>query len=345
MNMIDLRSDTVTRPTDRMREAMASAEVGDDVFREDPTVNRLEDITASLFEKEAALFFPTGTMANQVAISAWTEPAQEILLEEKSHIYNFELGMFSVASGVVPRSVSSGDGEMPISNIKQYHRSEGPFTNKTALITIENTHNMHGGRIISQQYLQNLSTFASSHQTAVHLDGARVFHAAVTKNQSLSSIATHADSLMCSLSKGLSAPAGSMLVGSKPFVQECIRIRKQFGGGMRQAGILAAAGIEALNHMRPRLEEDHNHADMFARGLQHHNYLEVDLNQVETNIVLARWKKNDNSIESFVEQMTNQHVQAVAVDQETIRFVFHRHISQEDVEKAIDSINSLEGIS
>lgn len=342
--MIDLRSDTVTRPTDRMRTEMASAEVGDDVLGEDPTVQQLEERSAELFGKEAALFFPSGTMANQVAISAWTDPGEEMILDRDSHIYDYELGMFAIVSSVVARPVSSDNGELPVKKLKDAYRFDHPMLSQTGLVCVENTHNMHGGRVVSVDHLERIRRFSSERNLPIHLDGARIFNAAVARNGPPSAFADHVDSVMFSISKGLSAPVGSVLVGPESFIEECRRIRKRMGGGMRQAGIIAAAGIIAIEEMVDRLERDHEHATEFAEQLTDHPLVEVRPDTVETNIVLARVKDSDLDSEGLIEEMSERGVKAVPVDERTIRFVFHRHIEEEDVDQAVDRLFDLECI-
>src|SRR6267378_2522657 len=248
---IDLRSDTVTRPTPSMRRAMAEAEVGDDVFREDPTVRRLEEAAAERTGKEAALFVPTGTMGNQIAVNVWTRPGQEVILEERSHIFDYEMGTMAVLSGVLPRPI----------------RPPVYYLTQTGLIALENTHNMAGGTIFPLSVAESICSLARTQRIPIHLDGARLFTAAVAVREDAAELARPFDSVMFCLSKGLGAPVGSLVCGPAGFVDEALRVRKRMGGGMRQAGILAAAGLVALEENVERLAEDHDNARHLAEGI------------------------------------------------------------------------------
>ncbi|HXH28369.1 MAG TPA: threonine aldolase family protein, partial [Candidatus Polarisedimenticolia bacterium] len=243
---IDLRSDTVTRPTATMRRAMAEAEVGDDVFREDPTVRRLEEVAAGRLGKEAALFVPSGTMGNQIAVNVWTRPGQEVVLEEQSHIYNFEMATMAAFSGVLARPVPGEDGCPHPDRVRRAIRPPVYYLSPAGLVTLENTHNMAGGTIAPQDRCEAIVRVARDGGLPTHLDGARIFNAAVASGRPAAELARPFDSVMFCLSKGLGAPVGSLLAGSRAFIEEALRVRKRLGGGMRQAGVLAAAGLVAL---------------------------------------------------------------------------------------------------
>ncbi|MEP6704859.1 MAG: GntG family PLP-dependent aldolase, partial [Acidobacteriota bacterium] len=288
-SMIDLRSDTVTRPSDKMRAAMAAAEVGDDVFGEDPTVNRLQDSAAKLFEKEAALFVPTGSMANEIAVKLHTKPGQEIIIEERGHVLNYELGAASLISGVTIRPVRSidGSGHLTWGEIEPALHINSPYwVTRTALICLENTHNFAGGSVMTSAHCADVCENAHEVGLPVHMDGARIFNASVAANESVADLSRHCDSVMFTLSKGLGAPAGSILLGSKDFIDEARVWRKRLGGGMRQIGILAAAGLIALEDGPKRLHEDHENARALAKSVSEIDGITIDASKVQTNIVI-----------------------------------------------------------
>lgn len=282
--MIDLRSDTVTKPTPEMRQAMFTAEVGDDVYGEDPTVNRLEQRAAEIFGKEAALFVPTGTMGNTIAIKLHTEHGQELICDHRSHILNYELSMMAWFAGCVARPIATGDGILTWDLIRREIRPLGPHWAPTGLVEVENTHNMAGGTVTPLDVLASIHTGAKEAGLPVHMDGARVFHAAVYLGVPVAEIARYADTVMFCLSKGLGAPAGSMLVGSRKLMDKGRLYRKRLGGGMRQAGVLAAAGLIALEQMPLRLHEDHANARLLADRLA--EIPGVQVSPVQTNIVI-----------------------------------------------------------
>jgi threonine aldolase len=268
--MIDLRSDTVTKPTPEMRRAMADAEVGDDVYGEDPTINRLQDRAAEIFEKQAAIFVPTGSMGNQTAIKLHTRPGQEVIIEERGHIFNFEMAAMAAISGTLARPVRSNDGSgiLTWSEIAPaIHAQSAYYVAPTGLIALENSHNLAGGTLLTRDRTEDICARAHALKIPVHLDGARIFNAAVALGESVANLARPADSVMFCLSKGLGAPVGSMLLGSNAFIEEARVVRKMLGGGMRQAGVLAAAGLIALEETPKRLHEDHENARRLAEGL------------------------------------------------------------------------------
>ena len=284
--MIDLRSDTVTRPTPAMRRAIFDAEVGDDVYGEDPTVNRLEQVAAAITGKEAALFVPTGTMGNTIAIKLHTEHGQEVICEARSHVLNYELGMMAWFSGCVARPVASGDGILSWEQVRREIRPLGPHWAPTGMITIENTHNMAGGTIYPMKVIREICEGAHERGLKVHMDGARVFNASAASGVPVREIVASADTVMFCVSKGLGAPVGSLLTGSAEDIARGRLYRKRLGGGMRQAGVLAAAALVALEETPPRLADDHANARFLAEGLARIPGVAANPTAVETNIVV-----------------------------------------------------------
>src|SRR3954447_1733552 len=281
---IDLRSDTVTKPSEKMRRAMAEAEVGDDVYGEDPTVNRLEERSAEVFGKEAALFVPTGTMGNTIAIKLHTEHGQEVVCDSRCHILNYELSMMAWFAGCVARPIQTTDGILQWEQIRAEIRPLAPHSAPTGLIEVENTHNMAGGTVYELETLREIYEGARGMGVPVHMDGARVFHAATYLGVPVSEIARYADTVMFCLSKSLGSPAGSLLVGSRKLIDKGRLYRKRLGGGMRQAGILAAAGLISLEEMPARLQHDHENAQRLATGLA--SIPGVRVRPAQTNIVI-----------------------------------------------------------
>lgn len=286
--LIDLRSDTVTRPTEAMRAAMARADVGDDVFAEDPTVNRLQDKVAEILNKEAALFLPSGTMSNQICIRAHTQPGDEMLCEADCHVYNYECGGPAVLSGVTCRTVQGDHGVLDVSQLRDLIRPVNDHLVRTRLVSLENTHNRGGGRVFPLDKIRAISSWARGHGLMTHLDGARLWNAVVVTGVKPADWASHFDTVSVCFSKGLGAPVGSALAGSSEFVARCRRIRKLFGGGMRQAGVLAAAALYALEHHVDRLAEDHRHAALIASAVAETPGLELVPAVVETNLIWVR---------------------------------------------------------
>lgn len=286
--MIDLRSDTVTRPTPAMRRAMAAAEVGDDVYGEDPTVRRLEELAAQMLGKPAAVFVPTGTMGNQIAVHLHTHPGSEVLIEARGHIFNYEMGAMAVWSGALPRPITTPDGLLTPDQVADHVNPKVTYRTPTRLLCLENTHNLWSGLPMDATLTRALAAAARRHGLAVHLDGARMFNAAAALGVPAADLAAGCDSVMFCLSKGLAAPAGSILAGETEFVAEARRVRKLFGGGMRQVGVLAAAGIVALEDMVHRLPEDHLRAQVLARGLAELPAVDLDPHRIATNILVFR---------------------------------------------------------
>ena len=330
---IDLRSDTVTKPTPAMRAAMAAAEVGDDVYGEDPTVNRLEARAAEIFGREAALFVPSGTMGNQTAIRLHTQHGQEVICESRSHIMDWEMGMAAAFSGCALRTIPTAKGILTWAEIephvtpKHYHRSQ------TGLIALENSHNLAGGTVTPLALTEEIWAGAQERTVPVHLDGARVFNAAVALGADVQDLTRGFDTVMFCLSKGLGAPVGSMLVGTWEAMDRARIIRKGLGGGMRQAGILAAAGLIALEEGPKRLHEDHANARLLAERLAQSPQLDIDPQAVQTNIVIFGIRR-PGSASAFVAKLRERGVLCGTVGRDKVRFVTHRDVSRAACEEA-----------
>ncbi len=336
--MIDLRSDTVTRPSVAMRRAMAEAAVGDDVFEEDPTVRDLEERVADLLGFPAALFTPSGTMANQIAMRILAPPATEVLMEERSHPFHFEMAGMAALSGLLPRPIASPNGILRAETVLAAVQPDVSYKPRTSLLVVENTHNLWGGKIYRRSDVEPLLDAAQQARLAVHLDGARLWNAAVAAGESERELARGFDSVTVTFSKGLGAPVGSAIVGSKSFAKEARRIRKLFGGGMRQVGILAAAAILALDN-RSRLAEDHARARRLARAIGELPGLRFDPSSVETNIVL--FEVTDAA--RFLARLKEHGVLAAGVSPTAVRLVTHLDIGEADVDRAIDALKRTAG--
>ncbi len=333
MEVIDLRSDTVTRPTAKMREAMASAEVGDDVYGEDPTVNRLEAAAAAVFGREAAIFVPTGTMGNQIAIRIHTQHGQEVICEARSHVLDWEMAMMAAFSGCQARTVAAERGILTWSHIQPAIGAKIYYRAQTGLISLENTHNMAGGTVTPLAVLEEIWAGARSVGLPVHLDGARVFNAATALGLGVAELTAGFDTVMFCLSKGLGAPVGSMLVGSKQAMEQARVYRKALGGGMRQAGILAAAGLIALEEMPQRLGEDHANARLLAEAVAGESVVEIDLEAVQTNIVIFLLR-NGGDAAALCAGLCQQGVLASAIGPHAVRFVTHYDVDRAACERA-----------
>jgi threonine aldolase len=328
-NIIDLRSDTVTRPTLEMRAAMAAAEVGDDVYGEDPTVNLLERRAAHIFGREAALFLPTGTMGNQVAIRTLTQPGQEVIAESRAHILDYEMATTAVFSGCLIRAVPADGGILTWKHIEPVISPYGGFRAATGLIEVENTANLAGGRCTRLELLEEIWDGARAHKLPTHLDGARIFNAAAALSVDVRTLTRGFDTVMFSLSKGLGAPVGSMLVGSAELMARARVYRKAMGGGMRQAGVLAAAGLIALEEGPKRLADDHANARLLAEALANTEGVSIDLPSVETNIVVFRLTAGRGAAD-LVARLRAHGVLAGAFGPDAIRLVTHRDVSRAD---------------
>jgi threonine aldolase len=341
MKRIDLRSDTVTLPTAQMRERMATADVGDDVYGEDPTVNRLEEMAAERTNKEAALFVASGTMANIVALLTWCGRGEEVIVGDKAHTFISEVGGMAALGGIHPRTVMNhADGTMALADIENAIRGENIHWPRTRLICIENTHNLCHGSPLSPAYVQSVSDLAHRSGINVHTDGARIFNAAVALGVPCREFARHTDTMSFCLSKGLSAPAGSLLCGSREFIAEARRQRKMVGGGMRQAGIIAAAGIVALESMVDRLSEDHENAKKLAAVISEIPGIILDPDRVTTNIVFFDLEPGASTASEFAKRLEARGVLVHVAGESRIRVVTHYGIDREDVETAISAIRS-----
>ena len=337
MEFIDLRSDTVTLPTPAMRQAMAMAEVGDDVYGEDPTVNRLQALAASMVGKEAGLFVPSGTMSNLTAVLAHCERGDEVILGSKSHTFLFEGGGISALGGVHSCQVpNQPDGTLALQDIQNAIRPDDVHHPITRLICLENTHNRCGGVTLSPEYTRQVGQLARQYDLRLHLDGARLLNAAVAQGVSAQELAEPADSVSICLSKGLSAPVGSVLCGSKPFIQRALRIRKQLGGGMRQAGILAAAGIVALESMVERLAQDHLRARHLAEALRKLPGLQTNPEKPSTNMVFLNLEENvPLNTRELANRLAERGIKVGVVGSRRFRLVTHYGIEDGDIERAI----------
>jgi threonine aldolase len=341
--MIDLRSDTVTKPTAQMRKAMAEAEVGDDVYGEDPTVNLLQEKAAEIFGKESALFVPTGSMGNQIAVKLHTRAGDEIIIEERGHIFNYEMGTPSVVSGVMIRAVRSANenGMLTWDEIEPaLHINQPYYACPTGLICLENTHNFGGGSVMSAEQTSEICEKAHTLDLPVHLDGARIFNSAVAQNVSIAELAKGCDSVQFCLSKGLGAPVGSMLLGGKDFINEARVWRKRLGGGMRQVGILAAAGLIALEESPKTLHIDHENAKRLAAGVANLKGISIDAEKVQTNIVIFDVSATGKASAEICAALKENGVLAIPFGK-AIRMVTHYDISREDIETTLKSLDKI----
>jgi threonine aldolase len=330
---IDLRSDTVTRPTPAMRAAMAAAEVGDDVYGEDPTVNRLEARAAEIFGREAALFVPTGSMGNQIAVRMHTEHGQEVICESRGHVMDWEMAMVSAFSGCQLRTVYADRGILTWPLIRQVLSLGLPFRARTGLIALENTHNMAGGTVMPLEVAEEIWAGAADVGLPTHLDGARIFNAATALNIEVDQLTRGFSSVMFCLSKGLCAPVGSMLVSSRKNIERARHFRKALGGGMRQAGVLAAAGLIALEEMTGRLHEDHENARLLACALSKLPKVELNLALVQTNIVIFRLR-GERDAQALVNALATRGVRAGTVGAHSVRLVTHHDVDRAACERA-----------
>ncbi len=337
--MIDLRSDTVTRPTAKMRKAMAEAEVGDDVYGEDPTVNRLEARAAEIFGREAALLLPTGTMGNQVAIRLHTQHGQEVVCEARAHVLDWEMGMTAAFSGCTLRTVAAERGILTWELVRGAVFQKVAFHASTGLICVENTHNMAGGTVTPVATAREIIAGAHALGLPVHLDGARIFNAAAALGVGVEELTGGFDTVMFSLSKGLGAPVGSMLVGSTAAMARARLFRKALGGGMRQAGVLAAAGLVALEEMPARLGEDHANARLLAQAAAQHT-AEIDLTTVQTNIVIFNLRGRGDAA-AFCAALKERGVLASGIGPRVVRLVTHYDVSREDCERAAEVVGDV----
>jgi threonine aldolase len=339
MDTIDLRSDTVTKPTEAMRRAMAEAEVGDDVYGEDPTVNRLEERAAEIFGKEAALFVPTGTMGNQIAVRLHTRQGQEVICERRAHVVDWEMAMVSAFSGCQLRQVEGERGVLRWERIAAAIAGPIYYRAQTGLIAIENTHNMAGGTITPLAVLEEIWAGAQERGVPVHLDGARILNAAAALGTPVATLTRGFSTVMFCLSKGLCAPVGSMLVGTRTLIERGRSIRKMLGGGMRQAGVLAAAGLIALEEMPARLHEDHEHARWVAEQIAAIGGCVIDLETVQTNIVIFRHERR--AAPEIVAALKSQGILCGTAGPDEVRFVTHHDVDRTACERAVTALKGV----
>ncbi len=336
MNTIDLRSDTLTHPTDAMRKAMAEAEVGDDVFAEDPTVNRLEKIAAERMGKEAAVFVPSGTMANLISMLSHCTRGDEVILGDQSHIFLNEVGGIAALGGIHPHIIpNEPDGTLNLETLEKSIRARDLHYPPTRLIALENTHNYCMGTPITPEYMTLVGKLAQKHNLKIHVDGARIFNAAVALETDVKNLALEADSVMFCLSKGLSAPVGSLTCGTADFIMKTRKWRKMVGGGMRQAGHLAAAGIIALNDLVDRLKEDHANARKLAQGLSGLKGMVLDPELIKTNIIFFSLKHTNLDPESFLNGLSAKGIKMLMIHPGIFRAVVHREISSSQIEQVL----------
>ncbi len=342
MKKIDLRSDTITLPTKEMLSAIDCADLGDDVFQEDPTINQLEELASKRFNKEAALFVPSGTMANLIAVLSHCQRGDEVILGDQAHTFLYEAGGISSFGGVHSRQlVNQADGTIAIDDIRHAIRKEDVHFPPTRLICLENTHNRCFGMPLSSDYVGSVAELAKKNSIPVHVDGARIFNAAVSLNSTVAELTDEIDSVSFCLSKGLSAPAGSLLCGSENFIYRARRNRKALGGGMRQAGILAAAGIVALEKMTERIVEDHQNAKALAYGISGINGISIDLEKIKTNIIY--FSLDHSKIESslFIKKMAEKNIHFFELSSSWYRLVTHRGISKDDVRNVVEVFDQI----
>lgn len=338
---IDLRSDTVTKPSPEMRVAMAAAEVGDDVFGEDPTVNRLQEKVAELLGKEAALFVPSGVMANQLSIKAHTQPGDEIIVESGSHIFNYETAAPSLLSSVQLHTIQGERGILRAEQLAPAVRSAAYYMPRTSLICLENTHNKAGGTVYPLEEIKNIHSFAKERGIALHLDGARLWNASVATGISLKEYARHFDTVSVCFSKGLGAPVGSAVAGPKELIEKVRKFRKIFGGGMRQAGIIAAGGLYAVEHNIGRLKEDHEKARLFADTLSGVPGFSIDPKSVQTNIVIIDIGATGKHPSELLTFLRANKILLTEMSHTSIRAVTHMDVTMDQVRQAATTIKEI----
>ena len=342
MQIIDLRSDTMTQPTEAMREAMARAEVGDDVFNEDPTLHKLQDLAAEKLGMEAALFLPSGTMGNLVSLLTHCGRGDEIILGDRSHIFLNEVGGLSALGGIHPRTLTNlDDGTLPLDVLENAIRHKDLHYPPTRLICLENTHNYCFGTPLSPQYMDSVAELAQKHDLKVHVDGARIFNASIALSVDVRELTRQADSVMFSLSKGLSAPVGSIVCGTREWIEKARKWRKMVGGGMRQAGHLAAAAIVALETLVERLAEDHLNAEILAKGLNTLPGIVIDPEKNQTNILFFQLEHPNITPEKFLEQMEVNGIKLLLMEGGIFRAVLNRMVSREHTESVLRIAESI----
>ena len=338
---IDLRSDTVTRPSPGMREVIARADVGDDVLGDDPTVNILQKKVAAMLGKETGLFVPSGTMGNEVAVKAHTQPGDEVIIESTSHIVKYEAGGTALLSGVQLRTLDGQYGVLSAEQIKAAINPDNVHIPPTTLICLENTHNYAGGTLFPLEEIINIREMANRHRIKMHLDGARLWNASIASDIPLKEYARYFDSISVCFSKGLGAPVGSMLVGETEWITIAHRYRKIFGGGMRQAGILAAAALYAIEHNIERLAEDHNNARILAEAVNPMPGISIDLDSVQTNIVYMHVENSSHTASDIVQLLKEKNILIMALGPARLRAVTHLEISEEDILRTIQAFEDI----
>ena len=340
MRIVDLRSDTFTLPTEEMMKAIQEAELGDDVFQEDPTVNKLERLAAEKVGKEKALFVTSGTQANVVCLLTHTQKGDEVIIEAQSHTYLYEVGAMAALGGLMAHPVPGNKGVLNPRDVEKAIRGHDIHFPRTRLVCMENTHNNAGGTVITPGQIKEVADVVKPQGILMHLDGARIFNAAAALNTDAKKIAKDFDSVMFCLSKGLSCPVGSMVCGSEEFITRARKTRKMLGGGMRQAGILAACGVVALEKMIDRLKDDHKNARKLAEGLSGLTGISIDLDTVQTNIIIFNVSALKGS-QKFIEALDKKGVKCLARDENHVRMVTHRMISEDDIDYALDRIREV----
>ncbi len=340
MHTIDLRSDTVTRPSDEMRQVMARAVVGDDVLGDDPTVKELQDYVANLFEREAALYVPSGTMGNQICLVAHAQPGWELLCERECHVINYEAGGPAVHANLLVNLLTTPYGMITADTVRANIRHIDVHCPRTKIVALENTHNRHGGTVLPQDEVVKVGAVCEEFGLAFHLDGARIWNAHVATGISLAELTRPFDSVSVCLSKALGAPIGSLILGSTEFVERCYRLRKRFGGGMRQAGIIAAGALHAVKNNIPRLADDHAHARLLAEELSGFGPFTVEMERVQSNIVIFNLTGAEDS-QQVMDKLATVGVWAVPFGPMSLRMVTHLDVSRADCEEAIERIKGL----
>jgi len=339
--LIDLRSDTVTKPTEEMLQAMLEAELGDDVIDVDPTLKKLEILTAEILGKESAIFMPSGTMSNQIAIRVHCDRGTEFLCESECHIHHYEQGAFAQLSGLVAKTIYSTDGSRRVADLQDCISPENEHFLRTSALCLENTHNRWGGRIQPQKDVLEVCSWAKSHGLSTHLDGARLWNAAAASGIEPSELAAPFDTVSVCFSKGLGAPVGSALIGPKNFIAEARRARKLFGGGMRQAGVLGAAALYALENHRNRLCEDHAHAKQIGEACGQSQSLRVREERIDTNIILCDVEPTRGTAQDLVRSLEEQGLKCLPTGKQSIRFVTHLDVSQSQADRACDILRAI----
>jgi threonine aldolase len=341
LKLIDLRSDTVTLPTPEMMEAISQAELGDDVTRDDPTVNRLQEMAAKMFGTEAALLVTSGTQGNLVSVMSHCRRGDEIILESEAHLYFYEVGGISAVAGTIPRMIKGDHGTFTAQQVRETARGNDMHFPPSKLLEIENTHNRAGGTCWTPSQVAEVARAAHELGMKVHIDGARIFNAAVALGVEVSEYARHVDSIQFCLSKGLCCPVGSMVVGNAEFIETARKNRKMLGGGMRQAGIIAAPGIVALNKMIPRLKEDHDNAAKLAKALSALDALKIDLSTVQTNIVVMDISRTGITAKEFQAKACKKGLAVSTFGPHLVRMVTHHGISTSDMDRTIGIVEDL----